>query len=274
MLWQAARCRARVRRLAFAAVLLLGAGAASAHDFWIQTTTFHPWPGQIVMVGLRVGQDFTGEPVPRQSRFIDRFFVRQNGADEDIEGADGINPAGVLRAGGQATAVIAYASTGFDIELPAGQFEDYLRLYGLDAALADRIQRGEHSKPGRERFYRYAKALLAGIKTTTDVHKPLGFAYEIVPDGDPTAQLMPFRGRVLYDGEPLAGALVEALVHDDPSIRLKVYSNAQGAFSFALPRAGVWLIKSVHMVRASYFASEDWDSLWASLVFEVPAPRP
>ena len=65
---------------------------------------------------------------------------------------------------------------------------------------------------------------------------------------------------------------MEALLHGEPSTRLKASSDAQGAFSFALPRAGVWLIKSVHMLRASYFSSEDWDSRWASLVFEVPAP--
>ena len=51
-------------------------------------------------------------------------------------------------------------------------------------------------------------------------------------------------------------------------------SDANGAFSFTLPRAGVWLIKSVHMVRAGFFASEDWDSLWASLTFEAPEKKP
>jgi hypothetical protein len=32
------------------------------------------------------------------------------------------------------------------------------------------------------------------------------------------------------------------------------------------------------MVRASFFSSEDWDSYWASLTFEIPAatavPKP
>ena len=263
--------RAGVTRLALAAALLLAAPAAWTHDFWIETSTFHPQPGQIVMVGLRFGQDFVGEPVRRYSPEIASFFVRQNGANEDIEGADGITPAGVMRASGQATAVIGYASTGNDITLPAGEFESYLRQYGLDDALAERIKRGEHDKPGRERFFRYAKALLAGEKTSLDVGKPLGLAYEIVPDTDPTQRLAPFRGRIFYDGKPLAGALVEALLHGEPSAQLQAHSDAQGAFAFDLPRAGVWLIKSVHMVRASYFAHEDWDSSWASLVFEAPS---
>ena len=65
-----------------------------------------------------------------------------------------------------------------------------------------------------------------------------------------------------------------ALLHNEPSVKLQTHSDAQGAFSLALPRAGVWLVKSVHMVRAGFFSSEDWDSLWASLTFEAPRPQP
>jgi uncharacterized GH25 family protein len=78
----------------------------------------------------------------------------------------------------------------------------------------------------------------------------------------------------LYDGKPLAGALVVALLRSDPSVKLTVRTGAQGAFSLALPRGGVWLVKSVHMVRASFFSDADWYSLWASLTFEMPELPP
>jgi uncharacterized GH25 family protein len=272
MLRQAAGRSGRVNRLAFAAALLVCVGAAHAHDFWIEPSTFNPAPGQTVAVGLRVGQDFIGDAVPRFSNAIASFSIRQAGHTETIEGADGINPAGFLRADGTATAVISYASTGADIELPAGPFEDYLRLYGLDAIIAERAHRGEQAKPGCERFYRYAKALLSGHEPS--VIEPLGLAYEIIADEDPTRRRAPFRGHVLYNGTPLAGALVVALLQGQPSVHLAARSDAQGGFSFALPRTGTWLIKSVHMVRASFFSSEDWDSLWASLTFEIREPHP
>ncbi len=204
--------------------------------------------------------------------------MRQNGKTQDIGGSDGIDPAGFLRADGAATAIISYASTGAAIELPADEFESYLRLYGLDDISVSRAERGERHKPGRERFYRYAKALLTGLGPSAEVTRPLGLAYEIVPDQDPTARLAPFRGRILYDGKPLANALIVALLRGEPTVQLRAHSDARGAVTLALPRPGVWLIKSVHMVRASFFSSEDWDSLWASLTFEVPAagsgPKP
>src|SRR3974390_2284104 len=175
-----------MRSLAFAAALLLAAAGARAHDFWIEPSTFRPAPGATVAVGLRVGQDFIGDPVPRLSAFIAAFAVRQNGSDKDVSGSDHIDPAGFLRADGRTTAIISYASTGAYIELPPAEFEDYLRLYGLDDILARRAARRESSKLGRERFYRYAKALLTGPPPSEAVAKPLGLDYEIVPDEDPT----------------------------------------------------------------------------------------
>lgn len=249
------------------------AAPARAHDFWIEPSTFKPMQGSIVAVHLWVGQNFAGDPVPRQSGAIEQFFVRQNGTDADIGGANHIDPAGLFRVGGDTTAAIGYRSTGSDIELPAGKFDDYLRQYGLDAVVAERARRGETHRPGRERFFRYAKALLTGARADATAVRPLGFAYEIVPRDDPTVPLAgPLRGTILYDGKPLAGALVEALWRDDPSIKLSMRSDAQGAFAFALPRPGVWLIKSVHMVRAGFFANVDWHSHWASLTCEVPGP--
>jgi uncharacterized GH25 family protein len=276
---QAARGAFSVLAALYVAITLVASAfalPARAHDFWIEPSTFHPRPGGIVALGLRVGQNYVGDPVPRQSSAIDRFFIRQVGPDgkgsqdQSIEGSNNIDPAGFLRADGRATAVIGYSSNGSYIELPADKFEDYLRLYGLNAIIAERDKRGERAKPGRERFYRYAKALLTGARDSALPAQPLGFAYEIVPDADPTVPAGPLRGRVLYDGRPLAGALVEALWRDDPRVKLAARSDPQGGFSFALPRAGVWMIKSVHMVRAGFFAPSDWDSLWASLTFNAP----
>lgn len=261
-------------RIILTAAALLAAAGAQAHDFWIEPSTFHPLPGTTVAIGLRVGQNFIGDEVPYFSRSIEKFSIWQGSGEQPIDGADGITPAGVLRADTGTTAVIAYASTGSDIELPADKFEEYLRLYGLDAIIAARTERGERAKPGRERFFRYAKALLTGKDTSPRVTQAEGLAYEIVPDSDPTRAFAPFRGHLLYEGAPLAGALVVAILHSDPKVQLSARTDAHGAFMFKLPRGGIWLIKSVHMVRASYFSGEDWDSLWASLTFDMPEPHP
>jgi uncharacterized GH25 family protein len=56
---------------------------------------------------------------------------------------------------------------------------------------------------------------------------------------------------------------------DDSSLRLRLRSDAKGRVTFKLPKRGVWLIKSVQMIPAPPASNADWESLWASLTFEL-----
>jgi uncharacterized GH25 family protein len=255
-------------RLLAATAILLVAASARAHDFWIEPSTFHPTPGATVSVALRAGQHFIGEPVPRMSPLIERFVVRQGGDEEEMAGIENTDPAGFFRADGRGTAVIAYQSRSTFVQLPAGRFEDYLREYGLQRIIDARTRRGERAKPGYEIFSRCAKSLLAGRASSSDATKPIGLRYEIVPDADPTYGNAPFRGRLLYEGRPLPGALLTARLHGDPQVRLTARSSATGAFTFPLPRPGIWLITSVQMADAPRGSKAEWESVWASLTFE------
>jgi len=50
---------------AAAAMTILMTVPLAAHDFWIEPSTFHPQPGALVSVGLRVGHGLAGEGVVR-----------------------------------------------------------------------------------------------------------------------------------------------------------------------------------------------------------------
>jgi uncharacterized GH25 family protein len=259
-----------VKRLALTAAVFLAAAVLRAHDFWIEPSTFHPEPGSTVSVGLRVGQDFVGDAVPRVSSAIERFVIIQHGSEEPIAGMEGTDPAGWFQADGRSTAVIAYRSRTSLVEMAPAKFEEYLRLQGLERIINIRAKRGERMKPSREIFSRCAKALLTGKQTSPTATQPVGLRYEIVPSHDPTVSTAPFVGRVLYEGKPLAGALVMAVWQRNPAIRMGARSGRDGAFSFAFPHAGVWLIKSVQMVSTPAGSGAEWESLWASLTFEAP----
>jgi Domain of unknown function (DUF4198) len=263
-------------RIALSAMLAIAGAPLAAHDFWIEPTSFHPEGGSVVGIGLRVGQNFVGDPVRRSSGLVEEFVVKEGERATPIAGAEGSDPAGFFIADGRETAVVAYRSTPAFIELPAGRFEDYLRLEGLDAVIAARRAGGQGAKPGLEYFTRYAKALLTGTSGSSAVSRPIGFELEIVPDADPTVGPGRFSGAVLYRGSPLAGALVTALPAANPAARSAVRTDARGRFTFSALKPGVWLIKSVHMVEAGWlsrwFSHVDWQSAWASLTFEVPRP--
>jgi uncharacterized GH25 family protein len=78
--------------------------------------------------------------------------------------------------------------------------------------------------------------------------------------------------RIVFERKPLSGALVVAMNRDDPEKQLSARSDEKGRVAFDLPRGGAWLVKAVHMVAAPARSGADWESLWASLTFEVPQP--
>ena len=256
-------------------VLFFAAGSLFAHDFWIEPTTFRPEVGSTVGLALRVGQGFRGDPVPRMNEKIVKFvLVSPSGAETQIEGIAGRDPAGRARIGTPGYVVAGYRSSPSSLELPADKFEAYLKEEGLESVIEERARKGDSQKASKEIYSRCAKAVLdAGGGGTTGFGTVLGFRLELIPDTGPK-KLTPAGGalkvRLLYEGKPLAGALVFALNRDEPEKRLSARTDGAGRVRFDLPRAGVWLVKAVHMVPAPAESGAEWESLWASLTFEVP----
>ncbi|HEX8153815.1 MAG TPA: DUF4198 domain-containing protein, partial [Thermoanaerobaculia bacterium] len=73
--------------------------------------------------------------------------------------------------------------------------------------------------------------------------------------------------QLLFDKKPLANALAVAMSKDDPRKAQRVRTDKNGRATFNTA-GGIWLIKSVHMIRAPRASRADWESLWASLTFQ------
>jgi uncharacterized GH25 family protein len=252
-----------LRAYVLAAVLV--SSPALAHDFWIEPSAFTPEAGQLVKLKLWVGERLGGETLPRNESLIESFSAVRGTAAAPVLGIDGSDPAGILRPAAPGGVIIAYRSLRSAVELPPDKFKAYLALEGLKSV-----------DPGREVFSRCAKSLLAvNGRGDTTFTQPVGLTLELVPEADPYT-LAPgdrLTVRLLYQGEPLAGALVMALDAVDADKPQQIRSDALGRATFTLPRSGSWLVKAVHMIRAPRDAGADWESFWASLTFSVPAGR-
>ncbi len=252
-------------------LLALAASPLMAHDFWIEPSTFRPAVGELITANLRVGQDFVGDPVPRESSNIERFVVRDSGGERPVVGRDGRDPDGYTNVLSPGAAVIGYRSLPKPLELPPEKFEDYLRQEGLERIIAWRAQHGQSKQPSKEIFSRCAKAIVAAgppeSRRVRAIEEPLGFRLELVPESDPFAAGA-LRVRVTFENKPLEGALVIALNQQDPAAKVSLRSDKAGRVSLPLSKGGVWLIKCVHMVPAPPASGAQWESLWASLTFE------
>lgn len=270
--------RARsVRALALTSVLsLAAAGPLAAHDFWIEPSTFRPAPGATVGLRLFVGPHFQGEPFPRVPQLVARFVVATESGEAAVAGRPGDDPAGTIRVERPGIAVVGYRSLNYPVSLDAAKFEEYLKEEGLEKIAAIRAGRGDSGKPARELFSRCAKAILDAGGPQTGFDRVLGFTLELVPEKNPYA-LAPGGAlpvRLTLDGRPLAGALVQAALHDQPDAKTTARTDREGRATLTLARPGFWMVKAVEMGPAPAGVDADWQSLWASLTFEIAGRNP
>lgn len=256
-------------------MVLLAVGKVSAHDFWIEPSSYEVKLGARVALRLRVGESFQGTRVVRSGEHISRFISAGLGGETAIDGVEGIDPAGFFQPAEPGFHVVGYFSNPTFIELQAAKFEEYLREEGLDQIVELRRERGDSSNPGRELFSRCAKTLIrAGDSDApSGFDRSLGFPLEIVPLTNPYAagSAQSLSVRLSYRGAPVEGGLVVATHRVGESSALQVRTDAEGGAVLELGRAGIWLINAVHMVPAGAGSGADWHSWWASLTFRIPA---
>jgi len=248
-----------------------------AHDMWIEPSTFTPQTAQIVGLRHFVGQDLIGDPLPRNPALINQFIVEDATGRKPVIGRAGADPAGLIRIAAPGLAIVGYRSHPSTVELPADQFNSYLKEEGLIAVAAARSLRNETAAPVRELFSRCAKSLLhSGPAVHTQTDRPLGFTLELTAEQNPytlrAGDTLPVS--LTYEGKPLPGALIVAMNHNDPSAKLALRTGKDGRVRFRLPCSGMWLMKAVHMIPAPDGSNANWESFWASLTFDLPAAAP
>ena len=258
-------------RTLFVSALLWFGTPCLAHDFWMEPLTFHPKVGEVVSIRLLVGEHFFGDRVGRFSDQIERFSAVGPGGEVETVGHEGHDPAGHFRIVIPGLYTLVYKSNPQEITLEARKFEAYLRMEGLEGISKLRAEKGETDKPGREQFVRCAKALIAaGDASPEGFDRKVSLPLEIVQESPPIEieQGRTGRFRLLYEGEPLEGALVVALNKKVKEARQSKRSDEEGRVTFETAHSGVWMIKSVHMVPCKK-EDVDWESYWGSFVFEV-----
>ena len=262
----------RRRCLTLVSVFLCTA-TLSAHEFWIEPSTFAPAPGKIIGIRARVGNGVLGDPVPRDPSLLQELVVDAGNGPTPVVGRDGADPAGLLRVAANGMHVVGYLGKPTPVELPAAKFNDYLKEEGLETILAERTRLKTADKSARELFTRCAKTLvLAGPARRDQRDRQLGFPLELLSETNPYVLTAgnEFTFTLRYRGRPLGGALVTAIRRQDGQ-RLSVRSDAAGRARFVLPAGGGWLVKSVHMTAAPANVDADWVSYWASLTFDIPS---
>lgn len=253
-------------------IVLLGSTTAGGHEFWVEPSTFALERDGRIGVRLCVGDGFEGWSLARNTQRIEKFVAAGPAGEQPIVGLDGSDPAGIARFTTPGGYVIAYRSNRAFTELPGDEFDAYLAEKGLEQIVALRKQRGASGRKVLEAYSRHAKSLIrVGDADGSVVDRPMGLRLELV--AGPELRRADADGlrsfRLLHDGKPLAGALVTATRPGTTDGDLKVRTGADGRASFRLRAPGMWRVAVVHMIKAPGDIAADWESLWASLTFEL-----
>ena len=275
-----------MRTLTVALILsaTLGAAPARAHQFWLSPSSYSGAPRRVVEVSALAGTGFRGDRIPWSPAHCVRLVARAAKALDLTRAASIGDPVWARFApiddGGT---MLAFESNFTPIELPAAQFNAYLEDEGLTGPL-DARHRGPAARPGRERYRRCAKAWLSGrdlARAVVPVGLPLEVVPQTLPGSDPQLPLI-----VLWSGRPLAGALVKSwraplgageeptdgATRDSVGVAWQGRTDSHGRVTVPVAAQGEWIVSVVHMVPCPDSSEADWESTWASLTFERPAP--
>jgi uncharacterized GH25 family protein len=265
---------------------LTTAATALAHEFWIEPSHHVGSCNEPIRIDLKVGHGPDLTVLPRNPERYERFVVAGPSGERDVLGVDGAAPAGIVRPADVGTYLVGYRSRSSSVELPPAKFEAYLKEEGLESTLLRRIEQGRSAAPGRERFSRCAKSIVViGDAPHVGFDRSLDFRLELFPERDPR-ELVPGESatfRLLFDGAPLANVLVRATAMDQFEHQRSARTDAQGRVTLPIAHPGRWRLNAVHMLELAPDAGRsadtadfvaDYESLWASLTFEVPDARP
>ena len=267
------------------AVSLFFGGTASAHDKWLEVAT--PAASTPAKVYLMTGEALQqAEPLPeRRVARVRRFDWVSAAGRRDLLSAlrEDAQPIAVTPPLPVGTHVLRFDGPSLNIELEAAKFAAYLLEERLVDILTLRVQDGQEDARGRERYSRSLKAILqVGVQYDAVATQPLGQELELVPLRHPLrpSTSKDLAVRVLFRGQPLAGRAV-SLAERYRSRTTEVFrrTDAQGVAHFTVEPRGEWLVRMIHMQRASESgeppdATIDWRSYWSSLYFGFPDPHP
>jgi len=276
-LWVRLRVRPPAVQL-FAAPLALAclAATALAHVFWLEPSTFTPKSDEMVKIEVYVGDTIPGEKKKRDNGRIEKFeCTAPDGTKHDVVGRDGHAPFGLDRLATPGTYIFSYRSNNATVTLATEKFDTYVSDHGMTSIVNARATlkpEAEDKRPVKEAYSRCAKSLVTvGEGSSAGFDRAVGLTVEVIPLTDPSTVKpgQPMTFRVLHEGKPFTGSNIFA--NREGALRQSQKPSDAGEVTFTLDAPGMWVIDTTFIGAAPSGVQADYQSVWSSLSFSIPA---
>lgn len=233
-------------------------------------------PGDEIVAGLRVGQNYDGETFPYLSSRFESFTITDATGPRDHRGNQGDEPALRAEATAPGLTVLTYVSKPSTLHYKKWDtFLNYTANEGLVGAVEAHLDAGLPRTGFREAYQRHAKALVqVGPVRPDKTEDPQGLELELVALGNPfDPARKTLKVQLLHHGNPATD--VQVAIFGKPSTDAgtpqtttqKTRTDADGHVVFALEDGTRYLLNAVIMERSAR-GGIAWESDWASLTFD------
>lgn len=247
------------------------ATTARAHDFWLVPDMFAvPAAGEILVKG----QTSSAFPTTLSAVTPDRVTSARvlGAADEERIAALSTHENSLVlrhRPKTPGQKIVAVAVGWRHVKETAEGFRKYLVAEGAEDALARYDRSGQLPKSDIVRRYaKYGKTVVEVGSGARAFDREAGHPLEFVPMADP-ASAGQLQFRLMFQGKPLDGARVHAGIAspDGKPGKDTTLTTSKGGIIAVPAGAGLWNVRTIHVVPAPAGADAQWDVHWATFVY-------
>ena len=265
---------------------------ANSHELWISPDDYQVLLDEPLTAHIRIGEKFEGPSFPFVEMNFERFEIADTKTNSKVSGRLGDAPAVNQMAKNTGLNIILYETTANSVTYnDLEKFRNFVSHKGYPEIIDDHIRRGLPQTGFKERYFRYAKSLVA-VENGEGADRKIGLEIEIIalenPYTDNLSAGLPVQ--VLYQDKPLANAQVEIFeragssakpVADELPRKVEISileADSYGKVNIPVRPGYEYLVDSVVIRPVEPPAGDSdnsnpavWESLWASMTFEIPA---
>ncbi|MDA7426509.1 DUF4198 domain-containing protein [Thalassococcus lentus] len=251
------------------------ASSAAAHEFWIDPLDFQIDADEQIEANIRVGENFEGAGYAFVPPNFQRFELVFGDALIDVEGRAGDRPALSMQAPGAGLITVVHVTRDYTLTYREWEkFQNFAKHKDFVSAIAKHEARGLPQTGFKERYSRHAKSLIA-VGDGAGADRELGLVAEIVALSNPYTDDLAngLKVKVLYEGTARGQAQVELFERaPDGEVAISLHTTDDEGVVFLPVKADHVYLADHVVLRAIEPETEGapvWESLWASLTFEV-----
>lgn len=265
-------------RPALMSIALLLAAPVSAHEFWLEPTTYQVAADGSLEATIVNGQNFGGVVISYFPQRFVRFDVTLGALTAPVEARVGNNPALQAPSLGEGLNIVAYQSTNATVNYDA--FHRFVRFAwhkGFAGTAEAHIARGLPLANFNEVYSRYVKTLI-GVGSSAGADARVGLETEFVALDNPyTDDLSNGMHLQLFYGDAVrANTQIEVFEKPLETAETPVLyqTDADGVATIAVLPGHSYLVNAVVLREPSAALATEfdavWETLWASMTFAIP----